>query len=256
MRPGLTGLTQVYAPRDISRTSKFRLDRLYLKRAGLLARPEVDSAVVLDHRPRRVGEARIAGSSVGYQLTQYAPYNAPVECMSRSTSSSWAAARAGLFMAARLAGRGVRRVVCEEHARVGDPVHCTGVLSSDSFGALRSAARRDAQSADRRCGSSRPAASRSTTRRRRRSRRSSIAPAFDRALADRALAAGAEIRVGARVIGARRRCRRRPRHRRRRKSCSARLAVLACGAQLRLPAALRLRPAAHLSAHRAARAAG
>jgi lipopolysaccharide/colanic/teichoic acid biosynthesis glycosyltransferase len=34
IRPGLTGLTQVYAPRDISRTSKFRLDRLYLKRAS------------------------------------------------------------------------------------------------------------------------------------------------------------------------------------------------------------------------------
>lgn len=35
VRPGLTGLTQVYAARDISRTSKFRLDRLYLQRAGL-----------------------------------------------------------------------------------------------------------------------------------------------------------------------------------------------------------------------------
>jgi lipopolysaccharide/colanic/teichoic acid biosynthesis glycosyltransferase len=34
IRPGLTGLTQVYAPRDIPRASKFRLDRLYLKRAG------------------------------------------------------------------------------------------------------------------------------------------------------------------------------------------------------------------------------
>ena len=34
VRPGLTGLTQVYASRDICRTSKFRLDRLYLKRAG------------------------------------------------------------------------------------------------------------------------------------------------------------------------------------------------------------------------------
>jgi lipopolysaccharide/colanic/teichoic acid biosynthesis glycosyltransferase len=34
VRPGLTGLTQVYAPRDISRTSKFRLDRLYITRAG------------------------------------------------------------------------------------------------------------------------------------------------------------------------------------------------------------------------------
>jgi len=35
VRPGLTGLTQVYAARDISRASKFRLDRLYLRRAGL-----------------------------------------------------------------------------------------------------------------------------------------------------------------------------------------------------------------------------
>jgi lipopolysaccharide/colanic/teichoic acid biosynthesis glycosyltransferase len=35
IRPGLTGLTQVYAPRDLPRTSKFRLDRLYLQRAGI-----------------------------------------------------------------------------------------------------------------------------------------------------------------------------------------------------------------------------
>jgi lipopolysaccharide/colanic/teichoic acid biosynthesis glycosyltransferase len=34
IRPGLTGLTQVYASRDISRASKFRLDRLYLRRAS------------------------------------------------------------------------------------------------------------------------------------------------------------------------------------------------------------------------------
>ena len=35
VRPGLTGLTQVYADRDLARTYKFRLDRLYLKRASL-----------------------------------------------------------------------------------------------------------------------------------------------------------------------------------------------------------------------------
>ena len=35
VRPGLTGLTQVFAPRDIARTSKFRLDLLYVKRASL-----------------------------------------------------------------------------------------------------------------------------------------------------------------------------------------------------------------------------
>lgn len=34
VRPGLTGLTQVYASRDITRTSKFRLDQVYLRRAG------------------------------------------------------------------------------------------------------------------------------------------------------------------------------------------------------------------------------
>jgi lipopolysaccharide/colanic/teichoic acid biosynthesis glycosyltransferase len=35
VRPGLTGLTQVYAARDITRRSKFRLDGLYLRRASL-----------------------------------------------------------------------------------------------------------------------------------------------------------------------------------------------------------------------------
>jgi lipopolysaccharide/colanic/teichoic acid biosynthesis glycosyltransferase len=35
VRPGLTGLTQVFAPRDIPRTSKFRLDLLYVRRASL-----------------------------------------------------------------------------------------------------------------------------------------------------------------------------------------------------------------------------
>jgi lipopolysaccharide/colanic/teichoic acid biosynthesis glycosyltransferase len=35
VRPGLTGLTQVFAPRDIRRTHKFRLDLLYVRRASL-----------------------------------------------------------------------------------------------------------------------------------------------------------------------------------------------------------------------------
>jgi lipopolysaccharide/colanic/teichoic acid biosynthesis glycosyltransferase len=34
VRPGLTGLAQVYAPRDLPRTGKFRYDLLYLRRAG------------------------------------------------------------------------------------------------------------------------------------------------------------------------------------------------------------------------------
>jgi lipopolysaccharide/colanic/teichoic acid biosynthesis glycosyltransferase len=36
VRPGLTGLTQVYADRDISGARKFRLDRLYIRRACFL----------------------------------------------------------------------------------------------------------------------------------------------------------------------------------------------------------------------------
>ena len=32
VRPGLTGLAQLYAPRDVSRRSKFRYDRLYVAR--------------------------------------------------------------------------------------------------------------------------------------------------------------------------------------------------------------------------------
>ena len=35
VRPGLTGVAQVHAPRDLPRHGKFRYDLLYLKRAGL-----------------------------------------------------------------------------------------------------------------------------------------------------------------------------------------------------------------------------
>jgi digeranylgeranylglycerophospholipid reductase len=40
---------------------------------------------------------------------------------------------AGLYAGARLAAAGFRAVVLEEHASVGEPVHCTGVLSADAF---------------------------------------------------------------------------------------------------------------------------
>jgi lipopolysaccharide/colanic/teichoic acid biosynthesis glycosyltransferase len=35
VRPGLTGVAQIYAPRDLPRNGKFRYDLLYLRRAGL-----------------------------------------------------------------------------------------------------------------------------------------------------------------------------------------------------------------------------
>ena len=35
MRPGLTGIAQIYAARDIPRRNKFRYDRLYILRQSL-----------------------------------------------------------------------------------------------------------------------------------------------------------------------------------------------------------------------------
>jgi lipopolysaccharide/colanic/teichoic acid biosynthesis glycosyltransferase len=35
VRPGLTGIAQIFAPRDVPRRQKFRYDRLYLRRQGL-----------------------------------------------------------------------------------------------------------------------------------------------------------------------------------------------------------------------------
>jgi len=35
VRPGLTGLAQIYAPRDVARRHKFRYDRLYVRRRSL-----------------------------------------------------------------------------------------------------------------------------------------------------------------------------------------------------------------------------
>ncbi|MGE0450088.1 MAG: sugar transferase [Vicinamibacterales bacterium] len=35
MRPGLTGIAQIYAPRDVGRRQKFRFDRLYAERQSL-----------------------------------------------------------------------------------------------------------------------------------------------------------------------------------------------------------------------------
>lgn len=134
----------------------------------------------------------------------------------------------GLFLAAKLAAQGVRTVVCEEHSSVGDPVHCTGVLSSDSFGRfdLPTSATLNQLTEVRFVSPGGIPVDYATT--------SPIAtvidrPAFDRALAERAVAAGAELRAGARVsaldidaagvhatVGA--------------EIVEARLAVLACGA--------------------------
>jgi digeranylgeranylglycerophospholipid reductase len=105
---------------------------------------------------------------------------------------------AGLYTARRLAEAGHSVVLCEEHEAIGDPVHCTGVLSAgafDEFDLPRSAILNPL----------------STVR--------FVSPnglqvryspatlqavvidrgAFDRSLAESATAAGAEIRTGARI---------------------------------------------------------
>jgi digeranylgeranylglycerophospholipid reductase len=105
---------------------------------------------------------------------------------------------AGLYAAERLARRGVSTLVCEEHAGVGDPVHCTGVLATESFDML--GLPRDATlnplTAARFVSPSGISISYSTP--------SPLAAVidrgvFDRALAVRAKAAGAELRIGTRV---------------------------------------------------------
>ena len=134
----------------------------------------------------------------------------------------------GLFMAARLAERGLRTLVCEEHDRVGDPVHCTGVLSTDSFRTFdlppeatlnHLTAVRFVSPAGIPVDYTTPSPLAAVIDR----------PTFDRALAARAVAAGAYVRTNARVAAL---------------ECSAsgvyaivggeaiqaRLAVLACGA--------------------------
>jgi lipopolysaccharide/colanic/teichoic acid biosynthesis glycosyltransferase len=35
VRPGLTGIAQIYAPRDVARRQKFRYDRLYVRRQSM-----------------------------------------------------------------------------------------------------------------------------------------------------------------------------------------------------------------------------
>ena len=138
VRPGLTGLTQVYAPRDISRTSKFRLDRVYLKRASFWLDLKLILLSFWITGRGRMGEAQSPRLSCLHDSSQSA-YNARVRMHEPVDVLIVGGGPGGLFMAARLAERGVRTLVCEEHGRVGDPVHCTGVLAADSFRRVRSA---------------------------------------------------------------------------------------------------------------------
>src|SRR3954470_7741209 len=105
---------------------------------------------------------------------------------------------AGLYAAERLARRGVSTLVCEEHGVIGDPVHCTGVLAAESFDllGLPREATLNALTTARFVSPSGITIAHSTP--------SPLAVVidrgvFDRGLAERAKAAGAEIRVGVRA---------------------------------------------------------
>jgi len=134
----------------------------------------------------------------------------------------------GLYAATCLARHGHRVLVCEEHDTIGHPVHCTGIVAADSFDEFdlpRAAVLNTLQRA-RFVSPSGLSITHSTTT-------PQVAVVdrarFDRALADRAKAAGAELRTAARV-----RSLEIDRHRVRAVAggheIHARLAVLACGA--------------------------
>jgi geranylgeranyl reductase family protein len=105
---------------------------------------------------------------------------------------------AGLYAAERLARRGVSTVVCEEHTTIGDPVHCTGILATESFDILglpRDASLNTLTTAQF-FSPSGTSISHSTP--------VPLAAVidrgvFDRSLAARAASAGADVRLGTRV---------------------------------------------------------
>ena len=105
---------------------------------------------------------------------------------------------AGLYAGLRFARDGFQALVCEEHAVIGDPVHCTGVLAAESFDELdlpREATINTLTAAK----FVSPSGLIVTY-----TPRSPLAavidrPAFDRVLAARAVAAGAEVRTAVRV---------------------------------------------------------
>ncbi|MFI5178475.1 MAG: NAD(P)/FAD-dependent oxidoreductase [Vicinamibacterales bacterium] len=104
----------------------------------------------------------------------------------------------GLFTADRFARAGHRVLVCEEHETIGEPVHCTGIVAADSFDefdlprdtVLNGLTRVTFVSPSLMpIGYTTPKPEAVVIDRGR----------FDRALADRARRAGADVRTGARV---------------------------------------------------------
>jgi digeranylgeranylglycerophospholipid reductase len=147
---------------------------------------------------------------------------------------------AGLYTASGLAGRGLRVRVLEEDVRVGEPVHCTGILGREAF-ALPGVPR-DAVLGWPRVVTFRSPGGHELTY---------AGPpdevaiidrgVFDRALARKAARAGAEIATGARVVGLAidaHGVRAEVAGAEGRRTISAEVCVLACGARYHLQRAL------------------
>ena len=64
VRPGLTGVAQIYAPRDVVRRCKFRYDRFYIRRQSFWLRCAAHPPVVLDYLPRARGRSVAASCKV------------------------------------------------------------------------------------------------------------------------------------------------------------------------------------------------
>jgi geranylgeranyl reductase family protein len=145
---------------------------------------------------------------------------------------------AGLLAARELATRGFAVTVLEEHETIGAPVHCTGVLGLDAFDELDLPRRAIVATAHSARFISPNGTSVVIDAERVRAAVVDRA-AFDRDLAAHAVAAGAAIHTGVRVIGLDR-----TRHavtvRTSEGDVSARAAVLACGASYRFNRALGL----------------
>ncbi len=142
---------------------------------------------------------------------------------------------AGLAAAAALATEGLAVLVLEEHDQVGEPVHCTGVLGLDAFAEFD-------LPRDTICTIARTARFHGRHGRSVRIDGGEIAAAvidrgrFDRALADRAISAGAVLMRGARVQAvtiAPRGVTATIRQADGERAVSGRVCILACGAQYR-----------------------
>ncbi len=61
MRPGLTGIAQIYAPRDVTRRHKFKYDRIYVRRQSFGLDVRLILAVVLGDVSRQLGTSGSQG---------------------------------------------------------------------------------------------------------------------------------------------------------------------------------------------------